>query len=393
MPSVIHHFAADHVRLLTQIGIRGQNRIRVDGSRTGTVLYGPYIHLAPGNYEAAIRFDPAIPCTGRATMDVSADSGQELLAEQTITAEQLRDQGMNVALRFSGAHPLFNVEVRLSCNSEFVAAVQSVEISGELIRSPCEESFELSDFPSVQVQNRIRRGRNPYEGYLRGIGLAIPSIASKVTMDPDFQQARLIAGDRTIVDEANLSNIFLLFKFFVPSLPFGHIVEFGSFKGGSAIFMSVLAQRFLPNAQVLAFDTFAGMPTTDDTVDYHCPGDFCTVDLSDLRDYAERIGLRNLKFVPGRFEETASPTLQEIGRVSLCHIDCDIRSAIEFAYDATRPYMVPGGYWVLDDPLAPTCLGAAEAVEDLLIRRDALNAEQVWPHPVFREPFDKVLPG
>jgi hypothetical protein len=37
--------------------------------------------------------------------------------------------------------------------------------------------------------------------------------------------------------------------------------------------------------------------------------------------------------------------------------------------------------------LQPTCLGAIEAVEDLLIRRDSLNAEQVWPHLVFRAPF------
>jgi hypothetical protein len=31
-------------------------------------------------------------------------------------------------------------------------------------------------------------------------------------------------------------------------------------------------------------------------------------------------------------------------------------------------------------------LGAAEAMEDLLIRRDGLNSEQVYPHYVFRQP-------
>ena len=91
----------------------------------------------------------------------------------------------------------------------------------------------------------------------------------------------------------------------------------------------------------------------------------------------------------GKFEDTASHALKELQRVALCHIDCDIRSGIQSAYDTTRPHMVPGGYWVFDDPLQPTCLGATEAVEDLLIRRDALNAEQVWPHLVFREPFEK----
>ena len=208
-------------------------------------------------------------------------------------------------------------------------------------------------------------------------------------MDYDFQEALQLSGGRTIVDENNFANIFILIKLFIPRLPFGHIAEFGSFKGGSAIFMALLAQKFLPNAQILAFDTFSGMPPTDKAVDLHNAGDFQGVDLTELRQYVEEIGLRNLHFVKGKFEDTASQVVKELQMLTLCHIDCDIRSAIQSAYDTTRPYMVPGGYWVFDDPLRPTCLGATEAVEDLLIRRDALNAEQVWPHLVFREPFEK----
>jgi hypothetical protein len=79
-------------------------------------------------------------------------------------------------------------------------------------------------------------------------------------------------------------------------------------------------------------------------------------------------------------------TLRNIGSVSLAHIDCDIRSAIQCAYDATKPHMVSGGYWILDDPMVSDCIGAAEAMEDLLIRRDGLNSEQVFPHYVFRQP-------
>jgi hypothetical protein len=48
--------------------------------------------------------------------------------------------------------------------------------------------------------------------------------------------------------------------------------------------------------------------------------------------------------------------------------------------------MVSGGYWVFDDPMVSDCLGAAEAMEDLLIRRDGLNSEQVFSHYVFRQP-------
>jgi hypothetical protein len=393
MPQLVRRFMARNSRLYTEIGIRGDDWIRVDGSRAGWVLYGPYIYLPAGTYEATVKFDPAIAPEGSAILDVSADVGRHIITTRNVDAEQLLDEGMNASLAFSCADPMPNVEVRLSCPTEFVAAVQSVEICGEF--TPCGEAdgFTTADLPPVDVRNEVSQGRNPYDGYRRSVGLATPEIRERLKRDLDLDEALQLSTDRTIVGEHNLVNIFMLIKLFVPRLPFGHIVEFGSFRGGSAILMAFLAQKFLPNAQVLAFDTFSGMPTTDKSIDFHNAGGYHEVDLAELRQYVEEIGLRNLHFVQGKFEDTASYALKELQRVALCHIDCDIRSAVQSAYDTTRPYMVPGGYWVFDDPLQPGCLGATEAVEDLLIRRDALNAEQVWPHPVFREPFDKRLPG
>lgn len=389
MPKMFRRYLANDPRLLTGIGTREQNRIRVDGSRPGTMLYGPYMLLFPGHYEARVTFDPAIMPKGSATLDIAVDTGRKVLATRTLHAEKLQEEGMSASLRFSSGDLMRRTEIRLLCGSEFVAAVQSVEICGEFTPSEDGDGFTIADLPSVDVRNEICRGRNPYDGYQRGLGLVIPEVADKLKMDLDFQEALQLSGGRTIVSENNLVNIFMLIKLFVPRLPFGTIVEFGSFRGGSAIFMAFLAQKFLPNARVLAFDTFSGMPITDKSVDFHNAGDFQGVDLLELRQYVEEIGLRNLHFVQGKFEDTASHALKELERVALCHIDCDIRSAIQSAYDTTQPYMVPGGYWVFDDPLQPTCLGATEAVEDLLIRRDALNAEQVWPHLVFREPFKK----
>jgi Macrocin-O-methyltransferase (TylF) len=389
MPKMTRRFVANDPRLLTGIGIREQNRIRVDGSRTGTMLYGPYIPLFPGDYEATVKFDPAITPKGSAMLDVAVDTGRRVLATRTINSEQLMNQGMSASLGFSCNDLMRRAEIRLSCSSEFVAAIQSVEICGEFTPTGAGEGFMASDLPPVNVRNEISRGRNLYEGYQRGLALAIPTVAEKLRIDLDFQEALQLSGGRTIVIENNLANIFMLIKLYIPSLPFSHIVEFGSFKGGSAIFMASLAQKFLPNVQVLAFDTFAGMPATDKAVDLHNAGDFQGVDLPELRQYVADIGLKNLHFIQGRFEDSAPPAARGLQRIALCHIDCDIRSAIQSAYDTTRPYMVPGAYWVFDDPLQPTCLGAMEAVEDLLIRRDSLNAEQVWPHPVFRKPLDK----
>jgi hypothetical protein len=81
----------------------------------------------------------------------------------------------------------------------------------------------------------------------------------------------------------------MLIKLFVPRLPFGNIVEFGSFRAAPRFFMALLAHKFLPDTQVLAFDTFSGMPTTDESIDLHNAGDFREVDLAELRQYAEYI--------------------------------------------------------------------------------------------------------
>jgi hypothetical protein len=90
--------------------------------------------------------------------------------------------------------------------------------------------------------------------------------------------------------------------------------------------------------------------------------------------------------VKGLFSETVIATLPSIGPVRLSHIDCDLYDAVRVSYDGCKSQTVPGGYIVFDDPLISTCLGAFEAIEELVIRRDGLHAEQVFPHLVYRMP-------
>ncbi len=236
------------------------------------------------------------------------------------------------------------------------------------------------------LANQPRRGRNPTEGYQRAFGLQSGNLPTLCQQDQDYQIAFRMAQQRTVVHPPNLMNLFLLCKFHLPRLQRGHIVEFGSYQGGSAIFLAYLAQQFSPGTHVYALDTFAGMPPTDRAIDLHKAGDFADADLAALQQFARTMGLANLTFIQGRFEETARNALQKIGPVALAHIDCDIYSAIACAYDSVKPHMVPGGYLVFDDPLFASCLGAMEAVEELLIRRDGLHAEQMYPHMVFRYP-------
>lgn len=238
-----------------------------------------------------------------------------------------------------------------------------------------------------------RLGRDVFGGYIRGCGLKFGNLRDLCTSDPVFNQAMALASSespngkkRSIVDQFNLMNMFAIMKMNMAGNAKGHIVEFGSLRGGSAIFLAYAASHLLPGSYVISFDTFEGFPDTDTTIDVYGEGSFEKVDLDELRRFVADIPLSNLTFVEGAFADTVPGALREIGEVSLVHIDCDVKDAVAFAYDETKPYMTDGTYVVLDDPLVPTCIGAFEAVEELLIRRDGLNAEQVFPHMVFRYP-------
>ena len=230
----------------------------------------------------------------------------------------------------------------------------------------------------------MRNQRNIKHGYARGWGIQFGGIKQKTLDDPLYRQAVSLITGRSVVSEDNRINLYLIIREYLKDIPAGDIIEFGSYKGGIAIFMAFLARQLHPGMKVYSLDTFAGMPATDKAIDAHNKGDFSDVDLDELRRYAAGLGLSNLEFVKGPFEETAESVLARCGGVALAHIDCDIYSSVAYSYDVVKPHMADGGYIVFDDALYSSCLGATEAVEDLAIRRDGLNCEQIFPHFVFR---------
>ncbi|HXP61196.1 MAG TPA: TylF/MycF/NovP-related O-methyltransferase [Dongiaceae bacterium] len=253
---------------------------------------------------------------------------------------------------------------------------------GSQPRSGIDAENYLTFFPDIP--DETRGGRNVREGYARGWGLQFGDLRHKVKRDPLFREAHAAAAHRTILSDDNLKNLFLIMRFFLGRLPAGDIVEFGSFRGGTAIFMAVVARHLYPETKVYSLDTFEGMPETDSAIDAHEKGDFGGVDLRGLRSHARSLGLGNLTFVKGLFQDTAPHLLARVRHLRLCHIDCDIASAVRYSYRACRAFMVPGGYIVFDDATTSSCIGATAVVEDDVIRRDGLNSEQIFPHFVFR---------
>lgn len=178
-------------------------------------------------------------------------------------------------------------------------------------------------------------------------------------------------------------NLYLLIRDQLRGLESQNIVEFGSYRGGSVLFMATLLKGWFPQARIFTLDTFEGMPETSPKHDQHKLGDFANADLDGFKARAAECGLDNIVYVKGRIEQTF-PELAAQYRFGLAHIDVDIYEAVRFAQDAVWPVLVPGGYLVYDDPDHWACLGAAKAAEEFKIERQ-ITSEQVWPHWVLKK--------
>lgn len=249
--------------------------------------------------------------------------------------------------------------------------------------------FETGAYPDFLPAPGLRKLRSPRDGYARGWGLEYGGLREAILADPLYAEALRLAEGRTIQTRDCRLNLFLILKYFFPPLlehsgP-GSIVEFGSYRGGCAIFLAAVCELLKFEVRVIGLDTFAGMPPTDKTIDAHFAGNFSDVDLAELRAHVETFGLaQRLEFVQGAFQETAPRVLAAAPPVLLAHIDCDVYDAVAYAWETVKPCMAPGGYVVFDDAHTSGCLGATEAVEELVIRRDGLHCEQIWPHFIFR---------
>jgi hypothetical protein len=244
----------------------------------------------------------------------------------------------------------------------------------------------LESLPEVADMQRVfEQGRCLYDGYQRATPLKYGSLGEDVRRDPVYRKAlaasRLPAVDSMVV-QARFINLFILIKFFLAKLPSQNIIEFGAFKGGSAVFMATLLKEYYPHAKMLSLDTFAGLPPLQAGVDKP-PEDFLAVNLERTRATAQSLGLTNLEFVQGLIEDTAPGACRKLGSIGLAHIDVVLYGPSVFAQNIAWDYMTPGGYLVQDDALEPTCPGATLAVEEM-IRSRGLSMEQVWPQIVFR---------
>jgi len=237
--------------------------------------------------------------------------------------------------------------------------------------------------PTSAVTPGIVGGRSPYDGYQRGVGLEYGELRQAVEAHPLYQEALRAAMGRTVMSADRLKNLFLVVTLFFDPLASRNIIEFGCYKGGSVLFFATLLKRLYPEAKVYGLDTFGGMPKSDKGLDLHGEGEFADTDLEAIRKAARGLRLDNLILVKGLVQDTFPAGVPADIDFGLAHIDLDLYAPIKHVQDAVWDRMTPGGYVVYDDATASTCIGATQAVEELIADR-RVHSEQVFPHFVFR---------
>lgn len=250
------------------------------------------------------------------------------------------------------------------------------KLEGELLDQAL---IEIHQAPSLIEHG----GRNVAAGYVRACGLSFGKLYDAVKEDPLYHQAFHLVHGGTLLDERLLMNFFLLLKYSIKEMP-GDIIEFGSYRCGTALFLAYVARALGIKGKVYALDTFEGIPQTDGHIDFHICGDFKDT-FPDVVSKAVRVlQLDNLVLVKGRFQDSFPQICSALQPLSLVHIDGVTYSSVKYAINAALPHMHPrGGYLVVDDALCSSCIGALQATEEI-VQEYNLNAEQARPHLVYR---------
>ena len=248
-------------------------------------------------------------------------------------------------------------------------------------------SEQVAVLMDAHANPTIDAGRNVKGGYARGLGLEYGRLAEFCLQDPVYRGALAHADLRqSLCVPHKLMNLYLIIRYGLENVS-GDVIELGSYRGGSAVFMAAVMRALGRTSRVWALDSFEGMPPTDATRDAHRQGDFSDTSYEDLVDYVAASGLdSHLTIVKGFFDRTLKGVAERAQRFALVHVDCDIYEAVKHSVRTLENHVAIGAYVVFDDPLHGSCIGAMQAVEEELISRLGLRAEQTYPHLVYRMP-------
>jgi len=173
----------------------------------------------------------------------------------------------------------------------------------------------------------------------------------------NFGKIHPITNGRTLVSP---DRCWILYSLCLQALSLdGEIWECGVYKGGTAAMLTKIINDNASDKIIRLFDTFEGMPNTDNQKDWHKKGDFSDTSLEFVSNYINTYGKVNYHqgFIPDTFVGLDDT------KISFAHIDVDIWQSITDCCKFIYPRLVVGGFMIFDDYGFPSCPGARSAVD------------------------------
>lgn len=145
----------------------------------------------------------------------------------------------------------------------------------------------------------------------------------------------------------------------------GEVAEIGVWRGSvGIIFGETLAEK-----SIYLFDTFDGIPYSNEFDNIHRPGDFGRLDRNPLNyvSFDEVVSTlsiyKNIKIYKGIFPKDTSHNIEN-SKFSIVHLDVDVYQSYKEALDFFSTRMNKGGIIMLDDYLQQSCAGATKAINE-----------------------------
>lgn len=168
----------------------------------------------------------------------------------------------------------------------------------------------------------------------------------------------------TLLDPQRCFTLFTLVAQAIATLS-GEVWECGVYKGGTAMLLNKLTGF---TTRLRLFDTFEGMPATQECEDWHKAGEFADTSLEEV---AKRIPNKGSAFFyKGLIPETFKGLEQS--KIAFAHIDVDIYSSVLACCEFIYPRLERGGFMVFDDYGWNTCPGAKKAVDEYFSTKSTL---------------------
>lgn len=218
-----------------------------------------------------------------------------------------------------------------------------------------------------------------------------------------------------LIFKRKLYSTFLAYRFTDEKLKYAHILEavnylrvagdngkfipmsyyeFGC-HSGRTFASAINAAKFLnvDCSEFYAFDSFKGLPDTNEDDGYFKSGQFATSKENFLRIIKSRTTytLNNLNVVEGFYEESLTADLRaRLPNIGVCHIDVDLYSSTKTVLDFIKPLMVVGTVLLFDDWFCfppGIARGERKALDEFLALNPEIKLEEWKSYSTFGKSF------